>query len=74
MVVLVATQPFNRCGGGGGGGSEGRKGPKCLKLDTKESSIMQQFRLHIHVSRTEQFLDNMANSLRHKAEVQNVEL
>ena len=60
-------------GRGRGGGREGRKGPKRLKLDTQESSIMQQFRMHIHVSRTEQFLDNMANSPRHKAEVQNLE-
>ena len=69
MVVLVVAQPFKRSGVGRGE----RVQSVHVKLDTQESSIVQQFRIHIHVSRTEQFLDNMVNSLRHKAEVQNVE-
>lgn len=50
------------------GGGEGEKGSK-----VSEIRHTRKFRMHIHVSSTQEFLDNMTNSLRHKAEVQNVE-
>ena len=50
---------------GEGGGEKGSK--------VSEIRHTRKFRMHIHVSSKQEFLDNMTNSLRHKAEVQNVE-